>query len=405
MPASPKAAPAASSAATRLELSSLRSVHCNSGTLHDPLLAAIDGPCTFMQAIRLEDEPASIRIAFANDIALAYPISAVSACVSTSMGDGINPNGGAPWSQLTAHPFTVSGNGGGPRIPALVWTPWAPIRSIAPEDGSGRPILFLRVSTPAWTAPRCCNGALGFSQTKVAQGREILSFLRSGADLAASPSANVQGAQAYDANPVYCVQYRSRTGGATLLWSGDSHYTGATTPGNIDAFALQSCLRVSTPARPLSPANYAWGGSGSTIFLPVLEHMMEACRPQILLLEGWTPNDGPSEEAATAYCNKMLDLAARAGAMGAVPILLTRFPHVSLLHNAQEAAIAERLRRRQLAMAGPALTVIDATSVLEEPDRPGAYRPGLSKDGIHPNAAGHEAVAALLTPVLQRLLL
>ena len=49
------------------------------------------------------------------------------------------------------------------------------------------------------------------------------------------------------------------------------------------------------------------------------------------------------------------------------------------------------------------LPVIDAPPVLDDPARPGAFKLGLSTDGVHPNLDGHTAVAAQLTPVLRKL--
>jgi len=196
----------------------------------------------------------------------------------------------------------------------------------------------------------------------------------------------------------------SRTPGATVLWGGDSHFAGATTAGNVDAFALQSCLALSTPELPVSAANYAWGGSPSLVFLPLLERMQQVIRPQILILQGWTSNDGPAREAAEAYAGRILDLAHRARQAGTLPVLVTRFSRKSLALNLPEAAEADRLRERQLHLDSATLPVLDATPALEDISTPGIYRPGLSSDGIHPNESGHEAVARLLTPLLRSVL-
>ena len=403
-----------------VRLGTRRTSHLTSGLLSDPTIGPVAGPTTFSLAIRLEDEPYAVRIGFANDIALDYPISAVSACLAGSYGDGFNPPGGV-WLPLTtgnkgrdvgedpapvrsqARDLLVRGNGGGPRVPNLAWTDWSRVEPPLSHEVPGRPVLFLRASTPAWSAPRCSHTADGFSGTAAAQGRDIVSGLFQGKDLATDPTGEARFAH-WGANPFYCVQYRSRRRGATVLWGGDSHFAGDTTTGSINVFALQSCLALSTPDLPVSAANYAWGGSPSLVFLPLLHRMMEACRPEVLILQGWTANDGPSEPAAIAYADQVLGTAQRARQLGTLPILVTRFSRSSLAAGDRERMVADRIRQSQLLAASAEMPVIDATNVLDDPAHPGAFRPGLSRDGIHPNDAGHAAVAAVLTPVLRHVL-
>jgi hypothetical protein len=398
-----------------------RTVHFTSAQLRDPILGPSDAACTFSLAMRLEDEPVAIRVAFGNDIALDFNVEAVAACMSTSYGDGANPTGDAPWSLLTTNArgadtgdlpgprgslrsLVVKGNGGGPRVPALSWTDWTPITYVPPSDGSGRPILFLRASLPPWSVPRCCEPADEFSGSPASLGRGMVARIHLGGDLAAAPGQNANGFGAWGTSPFYCVQYLSRRHGATVLWGGDSHYAGDTTTAGIDAFPLQTCLALSTPDLPVTAANYAWGGTSSLVFMPILDRMLEACRPQFLILQGWTANDGPSVAANEAYYAKVLTLADKARRLGTFPIVATRFSRETLTRNPQELAEADSLRQRELKLASTQMAVIDATTVLDDPGRPGGYRAGLSTDGIHPNTAGHAAVARLLTPALTQLL-
>jgi hypothetical protein len=235
-------------------------------------------------------------------------------------------------------------------------------------------------------------------------GRDIIVSIKPDADVASVPEPTVAGFVRWSSNPFYCVQYLSSTRGATVLWGGDSHFAGDTTPGGVDAFPLRSCLKISTPDCPVAGANYAWGGSPSMIFLPILDRMLEACRPQFVVLQGWTANDGPAEASAIAYSDQILRLAAKARQMGAFPIMSTRFPRNTLARNPDELRVTEWLRRRQLALSGREMVVLDAAEVLDDPLRPGTYRDGLSNDGVHPNDAGHAAVERLLTAALRELI-
>ena len=404
-----------------VRLGQRRTVHFNFGAIRDPLLPAHDGITSFGLALRLEDMPYAVRVGFGNDIGYDYPVSAVAACISSSYADGVNPTGGCPWALLTtsaggrdtadtavssgaSRNLLVRGNGGGARVPTIAWTDWTPITAIPPDDGSGRPILFLRASVPAWVAPRCCNALIRFSGTPAAQGRDILFTYRMGQDLATEPGphANIFGPSGV--SPFYCVQYLSHSPGATLLWSGDSQFAGDTSIGNADAFPLQSAFALSTPKRPLAAANYAWSGSPSLIFMPILEHMLDACRPSIVVLQGWTGNDGPAPAAINAYAERVLKLMVRVRQLGILPILVTRFPRINLAEHRDQLALAEHWRQVQLKLNGPGSPVLDAAAILDDPARPGAYRAGLSNDGVHPNTAGHIALAQGLTPILQGLL-
>ncbi len=404
-----------------VRLGQRRTVHFNFGALRDPLLPAHDGITSFGLALRLEDIPYAVRVGFGNDIGYDYPVSAVAACISSSYADGVNPTGGAPWALLTtsaggrdtvdtvassgsSRNLLVRGNGGGPRVPNIAWTDWTPIAAIPPDDGSGRPILFLRASVPAWIAPRSCNALVRFSGTPAAQGRDLIFTYRMGQDWATAPgpSANVFGPSGV--SPFYCVQYLSQSRGATLLWGGDSQFAGDTSIGNADAFPLQSALALSTPQRPLVPANYAWSGSPSLIFMPILERMLDACRPSIVVLQGWTGNDGPTSAAINAYAERVLKLVARVRQLGIAPIVVTRFPRLNLAQHSDQLALAEHWRQIQLKLSGAGTSVLDAAAILDDPARPGAYRPGFSNDGVHPNTAGHAALAQSLTPILRNLL-
>ena len=401
-----------------------RTVHFNSASMHDPNLPVVERPTTFGLALRLEDEPIALRIGFANDIALDYSITAVAARTSAGFGDGFNPVGNAPWTLLTANAggrdlaedasspgamrsLMVHGNGGDSRVPNVSWTDWSPIQSI-PSDEPGRPILFVRASVARWVSPRACPAGGAFNESPIARGRKLICTLSVGEDHATSPATSsapgIAGVRLWPLSPFFSVQYVGRSRGATVLWGGDSHFAGDTTPGNIGAFPLLSCLELSTPEYPFSAANYAWGGSPSDVFMPVLERMLEACRPRFLIVQGWTANDGPSEAAAMSYFNRAIALARSARLTGTEPILVTRFSRVTLFQHPSELATANRLRFQQLALNGIEFPVIDAALVLDDPARPGAFKPGLSEDGVHPNAQGHAAVAALLTPVLRRVM-
>lgn len=402
-PSEPAQVPAATVAQSR-------SIHLHTGRLREPFPKFADDPCTFFVALRLDEQPTHLRIGFANTIDLAYQIDGVSACLAAAYGDGVNPPDPTPWTSLTPQEgagnqgLTVAGNGGGLPIPAITFSEWADIPPQPEADGPLSPVLFLRVTCAAHSSPRSCVTDDGLSQTLAAHDRPYRLHQRLGPDPSATTGEQVTGYEKATSTPIYCIQYRSARPGATLLVSGDSHFSGYGTPGAIDSFGLISSLQLSTPDFTLTCANYAWAGSSSRLFLPTLERMLEICRPDIVLLQGWTANDGPSEEAAIAYADRIEALARRASSIGTQPILVTRFARKTFAERPEELATAERLRHRQLALASSELLVLDAPALLEHPDSPGLFRPGLSDDGIHPNLAGHILLATALTPLLRQVL-
>ena len=411
----------ASSQTPRLRLGPRRTVHYNAGALHDPLQPPADVGCTYGIALRLEDMPYALRVGFANDVALDFPVTAVAGCISTAYNDGVRPTGGAPWALLTtnlggrdvgvdaaasgsARGLLVRGNGGGPRVPNIAWTDWTAIQAVPPDDGTGRPILFLRASFAPWIAPRCCNVVTQFSGTPHSHGRDMIFTYSLGHDSATAPNQATPPFGTGQASPFYCVQYLSHRRGSTVLWGGDSHFAGNTTIGNIDAFPLKTCLELSTPDHPICAANYAWSGSPSDVFFPILQEMVAQCRPNIVILQGWTANDGPTAAAINSYSEHIMEYTRKLAQSGIEPILVTRFPRFNLALHPDQLALTELWRQRQLGMRSAGFLVLDAPPVLDDPSSPGAYRTGYSKDKVHPNEAGSAALASALKPVLNNLL-
>lgn len=116
--------------------------------------------------------------------------------------------------------------------------------------------------------------------------------------------------------------------------------------------------------------------------------------PDVVVVLAGT-NDVLQDRPAAEAASKLGMIVARVRAAGARPVIGTVPPFD---RNPQGAAALNRELRR-LARARD-VPVIDFYSVLV--GEGGRYRPGLSRDGLHPSEAGAEAMAKVAAPVLRR---
>ena len=87
-------------------------------------------------------------------------------------------------------------------------------------------------------------------------------------------------------SPLFVVQYRTMVPGIQIVVGGDSHLAG------WDTFVQLAATEVSRPVRPVSVWNGARGGAPSRIFGPILDEIIDDADPSIVVIQGWTANDG-----------------------------------------------------------------------------------------------------------------
>ncbi len=92
---------------------------------------------------------------------------------------------------------------------------------------------------------------------------------------------------------------------------------------------------------------------------------------------------------------------------GAVPIVLTPFPRDAASMTEIQIAPWLELRENILSMRQSGVVVVDSAAILGSMDDlgqlDGTYLPEFTSDGVHPNNAGHAAVADALMVELSAL--
>jgi len=151
------------------------------------------------------------------------------------------------------------------------------------------------------------------------------------------------------------------------------------------------------------------GISGQTTSQMVLRMMSDvvALRPRAVHIMGGTNdiagNTGPmTAQMSEDNIRAMTDIAQRHRikvVIASVPPAAS-FPWAPAVETRN--AIAELNRRLRLVSAETRATFVDYRPALD--DGSGAMKPGLATDGVHPTEAGYDAMAAVVEPVLKRVL-
>ena len=387
------------------------------------------------------DDFVAIRVGLTNISSEPYTIDKIIATASTTLGDGANPTGNVTWTPLT---FMNDGAGAGPIVtqadaptqitvhgcrpgpatgdavvPRWTWTDWVPLASVARTDSPGAPrVLMLRVLLPAGCYHTRPNG--GFLEYHATPEMNLGFDYVAGhvpADLVTVPGTiHAPGACLGHTNPpVSCVQLLTRNAGIVGMTTGDSHHQGSSTTTQFWNYLLRATVQIGMKHVGRIPFGYwstARGGANSEWFFTSLTNVLDVAKPSFVVLPGWTYNDmsgnvHADQAANDVFLARLLMTAEACVNRGAVPIFLTPFPRDP--HSMTEACVRPwlRLRRVILSMRESGAIVVDATTLLGarslSGEFDGCYRPEYSLDQMHPNDAGHAALAELLSIEIQKL--
>lgn len=395
--------------------------------------------CTDFLTLTCPDDFLAVRAGFTNIHPDPYVVTKVIASASSTPGDHVNPVGDTRWRPLTfAHdgvaidrivtaadaPTTIIVRGnqpdpatGDPSIPAWTWSDWAPLSSLPRSDTPGAPrVLTMRALLPQGCRHTNPNG--GFMEFRGTPAMNLGSSYVAGhapTDEVTTPRViDAAGACLGVANPVFsCVQFLTHNAGIVGMAAGDSHHQGTGTTTQFWNYLLRSTLELSSRHVGRIPFGYwstAQGGRESGPFFASLTNVLEVARPGFVVLPGWTYNDknGGTHADGTAneiFLSRLLASAEACASVGAVPILLTPFPRDPASMTPARVDSWRDLRKSILSLRDHGAVVLDATPILGRTtglELDGTYQPGLTTDTAHPNNAGHAAIAAALTPLIEQ---
>lgn len=380
----------------------------------------------------LESDYSLVRLIYGNNAANAYTISLAKVSPSSALGDGHSPvnaagaqdftmfvpvtfnNAGAdvqPQDQTAfgsgTTSFTVPANAGNLNQPTRWYSDWARVQSLARTDGGANPLLLCRHLTDSLGTYRCTNmlPAQGV-WNNIALNRPLIANYKLGLDSVTTPGLIPAPTNSLQFLTPDGVQYvSSGSPGFSVLGVGDSLTRGFGSSTTFDSWAYLSAMALSTPSRPISHWNQGWQGQQSPDFWANGYTAFKGCKPDVVTIAVWSPNDGLTQAAADAAWSRAMDFAQYAARNGAVPVLMGPCPWSGITTGAQETARLSARTRMLNAMANGMLG-LDWENVIGTGASPNRIQPGLvAADNQHPNDAGNALMdTQVFRPVLARIL-
>jgi lysophospholipase L1-like esterase len=285
--------------------------------------------------------------------------------------------------------------------PSFTVTDWVKEYSRPRIDGGAQPLLWIRIMFPGananvpaqyqspsitttWEQESSCAGRLYRMRGQAVDGVNTISAFTTGS------TANYFGA------PVI-IQYLSRKTGITVLVIGDSIDEGV---GATDRLGWQHIAKhvASSVNAPIEVCTQAIGGANSATWLARLNLILNTVNPDYVMYPGYEVNDQATPMAAFGINTSRFNAhQARKAAtdVNAVPIVRTGIPS----DTAQKAFTAtDSLRvglNGVLRSNATSQLVFDADAVMAGVTTGGQVQlaAAYDADGIHPNDAGHQALA------------
>jgi hypothetical protein len=360
----------------------------------DMSMVEIKETLTYVVSVPLEAGPIAVRVGLANTTTAPYEIGGI--CCSP--GD-LDAKATSHWVHLapaeatsdhSSRRFIVPGNRVSDAL-SIFWSQWTEVQA---ADGPGRPQLTFRVLVRPQTLPlvRPYAGDLGVAMPGASPKLVREAYLVG--DYVTDPRQPIGTLVTTPDSPLFVVQYRTAVPGIQIAVGGDSHLSG------WDTFVQLAATDVSRPTKPISVWNGARGGAPSRIFGPILEEVIDEGNPSIVVIQGWTANDGMQPAADLAYLDRVQGWAARILQNQGIPIILKGLPRnlfgtPELGSWQQVNALIDRLV--------PGGIVFDPNPFVEDRGRPGNWKPELSKDAVHPNLQGNLALVAPFAELLRSL--
>ena len=388
------------------------------------------------------DDFYAVRLGFANVASAPYTVGLTKVRSSKSWNDFVNPVGESPWTTVTSvhagsdvdkivdandgptslvvrsNPNCASDGSG--IVPSWSWTDWIPVRSASPDPTTNMRVLMIRHLIERGQTITYANGALdglsGLDHTTNGFGTWTGGY-NNGTDHVTVPDRLdrnlAQLNRLTNGSIVSAVQFATINGGIVGMTTGDSHQMGVGTKSSFNNFLYQAISAIGPKyvgRLPFGMVNCATGGATSRHFFDCLEALLPAVRPSFVVLPGWTFNDrSPSGDNADELANnnfvaRLIKAADLCVLSGAVPIFLTPFPRNASNMTPTQVRPWLALRETILSQRNGGWAVIDGSEILGrqvDARLDGTYISTFTDDDIHPNDAGHAAVAKALVPLIQ----
>jgi hypothetical protein len=376
----------------------------------------------------LESDFDLVRLIYASPVATGYTIVATKASPSSAIGNMTSPVNAAGSVDFTMFQqvyfnnagldvlpqdqtiygsgttsFTVPGDAGSLNQPIKYYSDWLRISSIARTDAGTLPLLMVRTLTDATdTFRQGFTGATQASWDTYDAGR-VLNTLNQVADHVTTPDA-FTGAASTRQTPIG-IQYMTREAGYSVLLVGDSLTQGTGSGTNFHPWGVLSCQALSTPTRPISWWNQGWSGQVSADYWANGYTAFKACKPDIVTIPAWTPNDGLLQANADTGWSRAVDFASYVRKNGATPVFMGPLPWRPITTGAQEAARLSARTRMLNAAAQGGCMALDWEAAVGSGASPNKLAAGMESGTVnHPSDLGYQTMdQQVFRPVLAKL--
>lgn len=365
----------------------------------------------------------------------ADALSGTPAGITPTNSSGVADN--TLWKQAAYNGTVISGSapvnvpvgtatgGGSNVIPGTVQLDWLICQSIPRADGSPNTMIMYRVATNTTASLNTVLAPAGALTTGwynstdksgVNGGRFFQSYGGSG-DFASGSQGGWGAAVRDTVAPAVGLECQGGRRGISVMTCGDSTFQGANTTAGQNNFGHQAALLATSSACAVSHINVGFSGQQHAAIYQNALNSLALYTPDVLVFEGYSPNDGYTVAAAEAALGRCVDIIEQCIKVGTIPVIEPPIPwggsSGTALTSAQEA-IRLGVRSVLLTWRLNGTIIMDNEGVLSNGAAIASLKPqyrvydGLAitpdAGGQHPDNNGHAARAVSLNAILQNII-
>jgi lysophospholipase L1-like esterase len=343
----------------------------------------------------------AVKIVFCNPTASPVTVDNVIVAPSSSYTSPHTPTGA--WSTPTGQ-ITVPA--GAPKNPSFVVTPNIQCRSVYRDDGVPFPLLYQRyffaVGNTTYTTG-CGSGSMSAANWDArSEGHVFKASNKSGGDYVTTPGGWATGGfdnAPYRMHAALIFQYDTSV--TTVMGLGDSISGGVfgSTFYNTP-YGYKSVTRLALAGKRVAWFNAGWSGQTMQEINTRGKTLIDTFLPAVIVIPSWTPNSAYATQADwDAQWYYFMDLAQYQISKGGKVLMMTPLVNDNLNVPQDGYRLNQRLR-----VLNSGLAYADVESAISNLATPARWITGLNFDAIHPNDAGHEAIAGPFMVGLSKLL-